>query len=482
MKKTFVIALVLLLTCTFVFAQGADEDASAGKAPAKGGKVEWWDHFLPLAQLHRAIWDQSEKETGIPVEYTQYDPAKQTEALMLAFRTKSLPDVFSQVFSGVGIEATLKNEGWFSPMAVNKSELPRIVQDSLFEGYTLFDGKVYSFPTYSINHNAPLWYLTKYVSENEVPRTFEEARALGRKITQESNKKTYGFVVPYAFIGRMDATIEDTMNALGSDGYINWTTGEYNYASEEIFKVFEFFTGIWDDGTVLPASVNLVMRAARERWAAGDGAMLIDGSWNIGVVKSNFPTLYNNGSVGVTDPLREDGSKPYKVYKNPPTGVFYISSNSDNIDEATNALLKLMGDDYYIGLAEAQDQPPLDVSAVAKASVDPTYVEVCDMFGRTMAYKPSPVLRNVEVAKVSAEMKEIHPTPAEILQGYVSGSIKDWKSELIKYNNAMTKERERAITKCQKEGLNVSINDWIFTNYKYGESYLTNLYADSYRK
>ena len=79
-------------------------------------------------------------------------------------------------------------------------------------------------------------------------------------------------------------------------------------------------------------------------------------------------------------------------------------------------------------------------------------------------------------------MKEIHPTPAEILQGYVSGSIKDWKSELIKYNNAMTKERERAIAKCQKEGLNVSINDWIFTNYKYGESYLTNLYADSYRK
>lgn len=481
MKKTMKTLLVLLLSCTFLFAQGTQEQSTA-KAPVKGDKVEWWDHFLPLAELHKTLWAQSEKETGIPVEYTQYDPAKQSEALMLAFRTKSCPDVFSQVFSGTGIEATLQSEGWFSPLAVEKSDLPQIVQDSLFEGYSLFDGKVYSFPTYSINHNAPLWYLTEFVKEDEVPQTFEEARALGKKITEESNGQTYGFVIPYAFIDRMNATMEDMMNVLGSDGFINWTTGEYNYASDEMFKVFEFFTGVWDDGSVLPASVNLVMRAARERWAAGEGAMLIDGSWNIGVVKSSFPTLYKNGSIGVTEPLREDASKAYKVYKNPPSGVFYISSNADNIEEATNALLKLMGDDYYIGLAEAQDQPPLDVSAVAKADVDPTYVEVCDMFGRTMAYKPNPVLRNVEVAKVAAEMKEIHPNPAEILQGYCSGSISDWKSELIKYNDAITKERDRAIAKCQKEGINVSLNDWIFSNYKYGESYLTDFYADSYVK
>lgn len=76
-------------------------------------------------------------------------------------------------------------------------------------------------------------------------------------------------------------------------------------------------------------------------------------------------------------------------------------------------------------------------------------------------------------------MRDIHPNPAEILQGYCSGSVKDWKSELVKYNDAITKERDRAIAKCRKDGANVSINDWIFTNYTYGESYLTDMYEDS---
>ena len=74
------------------------------------------------------------------------------------------------------------------------------------------------------------------------------------------------------------------------------------------------------------------------------------------------------------------------------------------------------------------------------------------------------------------EMKDIHPNPAEILQGYYAGAVKDWKSELIKYNSAITAERERAIEKLQAEGVDVSIEDWIFPNYKYGETFTTDKY------
>lgn len=63
MKKTMKTLLVLLLSCTFLFAQGTQEQSTA-KAPVKGDKVEWWDHFLPLAELHKTLWAQSEKETG----------------------------------------------------------------------------------------------------------------------------------------------------------------------------------------------------------------------------------------------------------------------------------------------------------------------------------------------------------------------------------------------------------------------------------
>lgn len=470
MKKNMLALLVLsIFLITALFAAGAQE-----KTPAAPEKVtiEWWDHFLPLAELHKRLFAESESETGVPIVYSQYDPAKQSEALLLAFRTNSTPDVFSKTMPVS--EIAMYKEGWFSPMAIDKKDLPQYIQDALFEGYTLFDGKVYSFPSMSINHNALLWFYNDEITSNQVPKTFDEARALARKITKNSGGKKYGFVVPIAFTQRMNDTIEDLMMASGSPGWIDWKTGEYQYASDAAFAVFEFLTGLYDDGSVHPASVNLDMRAARERWAADEAAMLIDGSWNIGVVKTSFPEIYDR--VGVAEPLRVNATQPYMIYKTPPKGNFFISSNSDAVDAATHTLMKLMGEEYYIALAERMDQPPLDLSAVAKANVHPSYIKACEIFSTTMGYRPDPILKNLDIALVNVEMREIHPNPAEILQGYYSGAIKDWKSELIKYNKAITAERERAVKKVQADGGNVSLDDWKYPKYVYGQSFLTEMY------
>lgn len=471
MKKIVTFLLVLsIVTC--LFANGASDATSAPIQEKKQKTIEWWDQFLPLANLHRTLWDKAEAETGVPVVYTQYDAAKLKEALMLAHRTGSCPDVFSQVFGNQ--TKAMYDEGWFSPLAVDASALPPYIQDSLFEGYTMFDGKVYSFPTMSINHVAPLWYLTNVVSPNQIPRTFKEAREIAQKITKDSGGSVYGFVVPIGFTERMNATFEDMMMASGSPGWIDWNTGAYQYDSQTAQDVFQFFVDLWDDGSILPASVNLNMRSARERWAAGEAAFLIDGSWNVGVVKSSFPEVLNY--VDVAEPIRKDASRPYWIYKTPPQASFFISSNSDCVKEATQTLLQFMGKDYYIGLAENMDQPPLDLSVVEEANVHPSYKKVCEMFAKTMLYRPDPLLKNLDVAKVTTEMRDIHPNPAEIYQGYCSGAISDWKTELKKYNAAMTMERDRAIKKVKGEGYNVSLDDWIFPNFVYGRNFSSDMY------
>lgn len=469
MKKAMAILLAIFLALP-VFAGGSSETAATAPEEVT---IDWWDHYLPLASLHETLWAEAEAETGVPVVYTNFDPARQSESLLLANRTESLPDVFSQTMSESAL--TLYNEGWFQPLSIEISDLPEFLQESLFEGYTVFDGKVYSFPTMSINHNAVLWYRTSMVSEDEVPETYDEALELSEDILERSNGEVYGFIVPLAFTDRMNATLEDMMMALGSPGFIDWNTGEYQYASEEMFEAFGFFVEMWDRGLMHPSSLNLDMRAARERWAAGEAAMLMDGSWNIGVVKSSFPEIYNE-EVGVTEPLRLDPDKEYSIYKNPPSGTFFISRDCDCVDAATQTLMKFMGEEYYIGLAENQDQPPLDPTVVDEAEVHPTYREVCDMFAETCLYRPDPLLRNQDIGVVNAEMRDIHPNPGEILQGYCSGAITDWKAELVKYNDAMTAERERAIEVAQSEGADVSIDDWIFEDFVYGESYSPDKY------
>ena len=140
MKKNMLALLVLsIFLITALFAAGAQE-----KTPAAPEKVtiEWWDHFLPLAELHKRLFAESESETGVPIVYSQYDPAKQSEALLLAFRTNSTPDVFSKTMPVS--EIAMYKEGWFSPMAIDKNGSSAVYQECTFEGYTLFDGKVYS--------------------------------------------------------------------------------------------------------------------------------------------------------------------------------------------------------------------------------------------------------------------------------------------------------------------------------------------------
>jgi multiple sugar transport system substrate-binding protein len=474
MKRGVITWFVLLtLVVPMLFGAGAPEK-KATEEVAVTKTLEWWDHYLPIASLHREIWDAYEEETGVKTNYTQFDPAKQNDALLLAFRSKQSPDVFSMTFGG-NPELAMYKDGWFSPLALTMEDLPPHIQTALFDGYTIFDGKIYSFPTMNnLNHNVALWYHKSMVKENEVPQSFAQMRALAKRITQDSGGRVYGAILPLSFIGRMNDSIVDWLYAVGGSGTFDPKTGAYQYDSPEMFTVFEFLTGLKDDGSVHPASVNLDMRAARERWVAGEAAVLFDGSWNIGVIKSNFSEIIDD--VGVAEPVRADASKPYLVYRNPPRGNFYISGQSTNVKAATEILLKLTSDDYYKKLAEQMDQPPLNLAAVDQANVHPTYKKVIDFFGKTMAYKPDPMLRNPALGEVYAEMRDIHPDPAEILQGYYAGAIKDWRGELRKYNTAMTRERERAVEKVRASGVNVSLDDWVFSNWEYGMNFTTDKY------
>jgi multiple sugar transport system substrate-binding protein len=475
MKKIAGLVVLLTVAAGICFAGGGSAQESAAPAQSGPKTITWWDEFLPLASLHRQMWDGYTARTGTKIEYTQFDPAKQTEALLLAFRSNQCPDVFTKTIPGEPI--TLYKE-WFSPMALNKEDLPEHVRTTLFEGLTLFDGKVYSFPTLNnLNHIIAGWYYKKTIADagySQFPRSFDEFRALAKKITQQSGGKVYGVILPIAFISRMNNFLRDWVNACGGHGTVDWKTGEYQYASPQYFEVFEFLTGLKDDGSVHPLAVNLDMRQARERWAVGEVAILFDGSFNAGVLKSSFPGVLDQ--IAVAEPVRKNPQASYKVYRQPPRGTFYISSQSKSVAEATEILKEFTTDEYYIKLAEGMDQPPLKLSAVKQANVHQTYIDALDLYTRDMAYEPDPLLKNPAVSEVLAEMREIHPDPAEILQGYYSGSIKDWKAELVKYNTAMTNERDRAIKAVQAKGVKVSIDDWKFSNWTYGMNYTSDKY------
>ena len=467
MKKALLCALCLCLPFA-LFANGASEESS----PAKKTPLTFWEHFETFSAMNADLFKDFTAETGLDVEYTLASPDKMLDSMFVAYRSGTLPDIMSMPMQ-VSESSHMFSEGWFSPLAVDKSYFSQDIQDQMFDGLSTYKGQVYSFPLFSQNHCALLFYHPSMIKE--CPKSYEEFYQACKKVYKESNGTVYGLVLPMAFTNRMDETFSYLMDAAGNP-IMNWYTGEYQYDSAEMIELFSLLAKMWDEGLIMPSSVNFNMKEARERWAAGEAAFMIDGIWNVGITKNNFMPELDDFAVG--DVLTPDGNEDYMVYGNPLGGVYFLSANTKYQKEATKLLLAMVGDEYQAKIANVMDQPPFNVNALKVANVHPSYIEGVQIFTEHMATAPYPALRNPNVLKVSSSMKTITPSPCQILQGYFSGALKDWETALHKYNEQITAERNDAIKKANSKGVEVSLNDWIFPNFVYGENYTSDKYAD----
>lgn len=465
MKKLTALLLAVALMCGCVVCASAEET------------LTWWDHFATLMETHQKIFDAFEAETGIKVEYQNFDAASFKDSIDLAIIGNQCPDIFPQMW-GNNKEIEKYYENTFSPLAIDIEDLPEYVQNSLVEGYTMFDGKVYSFPTMALNHNALLWYNKELVSE--VPDTLAELRETFKSVT-DPEKNQYAIALPLTDANRMNDII--TYIAAASGGYrtIDYTTGKYSFNSDLTKQVFQFFVDIWEDGSVHPASTTLKTRTVRERWVNNECVFAIDGTWYPGSVRTAFgddplPKLAVHGAPVVDKALAEEKGL---VGMTPASGTFYVASTCKNVEAATKLLLNLLDDDYAVALANAMDQPPLNTEAIAKADkVVPVYVEGCNIMANEVGYYPEPMVRNPDVAEVYAELMTITPNVGDIYVGYVTGSITDWETALDEYTAQMDAELDRAIAAAQSAGADVSREDWIFPNFVPGTSYTSDKYAE----
>ena len=118
----------------------------------------------------------------------------------------------------------------------------------------------------------------------------------------------------------------------------------------------------------------------------------------------------------------------------------------------------------------------MDVSTIEKADVHFSYRKVNDFYSKHILIAPVPEIRNPAVADVTTEMREVHPNLGEILQGVFSGAITDIKGALTEYNEAITKERDRAIKVVQGKGKDISIDAWIFPNWDPNKDFTPDMY------
>lgn len=447
------------------------------------GAISWWDQFQPLQKLEESTFAAYGKaHSGASVKHTVYDPNNMGSALQLAQQSNQLPDVFTNVF-GVP-DMVLVQKKWVTPIELTAASKKMIGSEFLLPGLHVFDGKIYSFPMFSFRQHSTLTYFNKDVVEKaggdpeKGPATWDDFRSLARGITKAGSGNMYGWIEGLTLTDRIRAHLVDLAIGAGADlslvsnsadspGVADVKTGDYVFDSAPFIDSFEFLNSLVKDGSMFPSSTSLDVRTARARWAAGSGGLFFDGSWNVGVLKTQFADSI--AKSGVTNLPTPDGKA--KISNGPAGGVFWISADSANPGTASGILNTFATSEYATGLAENMDQPPSDLEVVKKADVPALYKRAVSLMSDSVTLAPSAIVKNPNVAAVLAEMRQIRPTLGEIAQGYLGGNISNIKSTLTDYSSKLSTERDRAIKAVSAKGSKTSLDDWVFKDYKAGTDY-----------
>jgi hypothetical protein len=128
--------------------------------------------------------------------------------------------------------------------------------------------------------------------------------------------------------------------------------------------------------------------------------------------------------------------------------------------------------DYQKGLATGMDQPPLNLDVVATADVIEPYKKVIGYFKETVKSAPQALIKNPQVAQAQALSKPISTQLGNIIQGYLGGDVPDLKAALKKLNSDYEKDREQSIKAAKAKGAEVSVEDYVFKDWKPGTDYV----------
>lgn len=447
--------------------------------------LQLWHHFSPLATLIEEVWNGylTENHPEISVEYSVFSPPDLGPAVQLAYPSGQAPDMHTLTGFDSG-RAVLMSEGWFTPLEGNVPDgwIDSLPPEAFIEGNTTYQGTLYTFPFFSFRqHNTANWFNKQLMEDAgydpEVgPETWDEFRDAARKITENSGGTAYGWIQGHNHISRNSSNLIELAQIAGAPGEIDWHTGEYIHASEPFLNAMEFMLSMVQDGSLFPGSSTLDTRNARARWVTGVGGQFWDGPWNPGVIADNFPEFME--MTGVTQaPVLESGQSPV-IRRGPAFGEFFISSQAEN-PEVCGALLSLFtGAEFQKVLAERMDQPPINLEATAQADVHPIWAKGVDLMAAVTLLEPVPAVRNSGVSEVLARMPEVRPNLGEIVQGVITEDISDYASVLQNYQDQLSAARDRAIEEAQAEGVEVSLDDWVFPNWDPNADYTTEFYAE----
>ncbi len=229
-------------------------------------------------------------QKGIKIEYTYVSAETYNQTLSLALQNDTAPDIME----AIDVRKNVEN-GKYAPLEdlPGGEELVKKYDEYKKENVTTFDGKTYILPrtstTMGLIYNTKMFEEAGIVDENgkaKPPVTFDELFECAKKLTDANNKK-YGIILPRKWSGWAESDILYT--SVPSCGYMryDYKTGKVNLDTTK--TAIQCYKDIEENGYCFPGSLGIDNDAARAYFAEGNIGMKIAFSFDVGVLRDQFP-------------------------------------------------------------------------------------------------------------------------------------------------------------------------------------------------
>jgi multiple sugar transport system substrate-binding protein len=353
MKKTFTIMLLLLLSCSFVFAQGGNESPKKDE-PITLEFMQWWEPEMAPGAMEKICSDYEAANPGIKIKRISKPYAEVQSQVTIGAASGTLSDVLgcdpTWIYNLVKQNAVKPLDELMAADNYDESQLASI---------SVLNGKKYLINVENFVY--PLFYNTDMFKEagiSSVPKTHSEFIAAAEKLTDVS-KNQYGWDISLS-LQNPTGIQNDIMSLVwASDG-----SGVPEPNNDDVLAVFNLVKTMNDKGLLVPGFITAQEQDKVEHFVNGRTAMMIDSLAHINMIRSRNPEL--NFDIDLA-PVADGYSGPH-IMDCAAWGIT-ISQSSKHPEEAWDFVKYLMSPEVNAYIADSVNAFPGNVNG------DPNWVK-----------------------------------------------------------------------------------------------------------
>jgi ABC-type glycerol-3-phosphate transport system substrate-binding protein len=402
------------------------------------------------------------------------------EAFALAFESENAPDTFTR---GHSFMQMIENE-WIQPLDpwITPEWKARFPEGAFSETRNMWRGETYSFTPFAAPGVSRVLFINEDLfreaglvdadGDIQTPETWGDLRSMAAQITEAGKGEFYGIGIgikdPRPMVWWFDLA---TLAGAPMTPYdYDLRTGKFVYSTHPAFaQIIELLLGMKEDGSVYPHEGTIDDSNIYSFFGQAKFAMFMSGSYHANNLSRDFPDFQNYRIIPVPVP---DEGQTGEIPSTPGQGHFFISAQSQHPDEAWLWIDWLASR----GLHERMVANGIAFSIFADLNKPESIPDVHQAQAYAAqaghgVFGPFPPARNPDTALVLPE--PVMPDVGDMLVGIYTGQIEDWQQALVDLDAHKQAALEAAIQEAREDGVDVSLEDFIFPDWNPMENYVT---------